>query len=66
MALLLVTHDLGLVAETCDRVAVMYAGRIVETGSVERVFEDAGAPVYEGPHDGPARVGSEEEKAVSD
>jgi oligopeptide transport system ATP-binding protein len=44
LALLLVTHDLGLVAETCDRVAVMYAGRIVETGSVERVFEDPAHP----------------------
>jgi oligopeptide/dipeptide ABC transporter ATP-binding protein len=44
LALLLVTHDLGLVAETCDRVAVMYAGRIVETGSVERVFENPAHP----------------------
>jgi oligopeptide transport system ATP-binding protein len=44
LALLLVTHDLGLVAETCDRVAVMYAGRIVETGSVDRVFEDPAHP----------------------
>jgi len=39
-----VTHDLGLVAETCDRVAVMYAGRIVETGSVEKVFEEPAHP----------------------
>ncbi len=38
LALLLVTHDLGIVAETCDRVAIMYAGRIVEHGDVERVF----------------------------
>lgn len=44
LALLLVTHDLALVAETCDRVAVMYAGRIVETGSVERVFEKPAHP----------------------
>jgi oligopeptide/dipeptide ABC transporter ATP-binding protein len=44
LALLLVTHDLGLVAETCDRVAVMYAGRIVETGSVEQVFENPAHP----------------------
>jgi oligopeptide transport system ATP-binding protein len=44
LALLLVTHDLGLVAETCDRVAVMYAGRIVETGSVEKVFENPAHP----------------------
>jgi oligopeptide/dipeptide ABC transporter ATP-binding protein len=38
MALLLVTHDLGVVAETCDRVAVMYAGRLCETGPVRKVF----------------------------
>ena len=38
MALVLVTHDLGVVAETCDRVAVMYAGRLCETGSVMDVF----------------------------
>jgi oligopeptide/dipeptide ABC transporter ATP-binding protein len=38
MALLLVTHNLGVVAETCDRVAVMYAGRIAETGPVGAVF----------------------------
>ncbi len=38
MALLLVTHDLGVIAETCDRVAVMYAGRICETGPVASIF----------------------------
>ena len=38
MALVLVTHDLGVIAETCDRVAVMYAGRLCETGPVEEVF----------------------------
>ncbi len=37
-ALLLITHDLGVVAETVERVAVMYAGRIVETGTVEEVL----------------------------
>jgi oligopeptide/dipeptide ABC transporter ATP-binding protein len=37
-AVLLVTHDLGIVAHHCQRVAVMYAGRIVERGSVARVF----------------------------
>jgi oligopeptide/dipeptide ABC transporter ATP-binding protein len=35
---IVVTHDLGIVSRTCDRVAVMYAGRIVETGPVRRIF----------------------------
>jgi peptide/nickel transport system ATP-binding protein len=38
-ALLLITHNVGIVAEACDRVAVMYAGRIVEQGSVAQVFK---------------------------
>lgn len=38
-AMILITHDLGVVAETCDRVAIMYAGEIIEIGSVEQVFE---------------------------
>src|SRR4029450_8067033 len=37
-SLLLITHNVGIVAEACDRVAVMYAGRIVEQGSVREVF----------------------------
>src|SRR3546814_20826036 len=38
MSVILVTHDLGVVAESCDRMAVMYAGRLVETGPVAAVF----------------------------
>ena len=38
LAVILITHNLGIVAETCDRVAVMYAGRIVEEGPVRSVF----------------------------
>ena len=37
-AVMLVTHDMGVIAETCDRVAVMYAGRIVEVGPVQEVI----------------------------
>ena len=39
MSVILVTHDLGVVAQTCDRVAVMYAGRIVEVASVVELFQ---------------------------
>jgi len=38
MAIILITHDLAVVAETCDRIAVMYCGRIVETGDIASVF----------------------------
>lgn len=38
-SMILVTHDLGVIAEVADRVAVMYGGRIVETGAVETIFE---------------------------
>jgi peptide/nickel transport system ATP-binding protein/oligopeptide transport system ATP-binding protein len=38
MSVVLVTHDLGVIAQTCDRLAVMYAGRVVETGPVAEIF----------------------------
>src|SRR5215471_17061123 len=47
-ALLLITHDLGVVAEMCDRVYVMYAGKIVETADVFGLFEDALHPYTQG------------------
>jgi len=40
ISILLITHDMGLVAEACDRLAVMYAGKIVEKGSVEEIFSE--------------------------
>ena len=40
-AMLLITHDLGIVAQTCERVAVMYSGEIIEYGTVEQIFEGA-------------------------
>jgi oligopeptide transport system ATP-binding protein len=48
MGLILITHDLGVVNEVADDVAVMYAGRIVERGTVDDVFTDAGHPYTEG------------------
>ncbi|MBZ6078372.1 ABC transporter ATP-binding protein [Microvirga puerhi] len=44
MAMILITHDLGVVAEVADEVVVMYAGRIVEAGSVDAIFEDPQHP----------------------
>jgi peptide/nickel transport system ATP-binding protein len=44
LALILISHDLGVLAETCDRIAVMYAGRIVEMGPVGTVFSDPQHP----------------------
>jgi len=47
-AVMLVTHDMGVIAETCDRVAVMYAGRIVEIGPVHAVINQPAHPYTEG------------------
>jgi oligopeptide/dipeptide ABC transporter ATP-binding protein len=44
MALMLITHDLGIVADTCDRVCVMYAGRIVEEGNVYDIYREPKHP----------------------
>jgi oligopeptide/dipeptide ABC transporter ATP-binding protein len=48
MAIILITHDLGVVAEVCDRVAVMYAGQIVEQGPTDQIFLDPRHPYTEG------------------
>ncbi len=47
-SLIMITHDLGIVAEVCDEVAVMYAGRIVEQGSLEDIFRHTKHPYTEG------------------
>ncbi|MBT4263440.1 MAG: ABC transporter ATP-binding protein [Deltaproteobacteria bacterium] len=48
MSIILVTHDLSVVAETCDRMAVMYCGRIVEEGLVQNMFADPHHPYTRG------------------
>lgn len=47
-AMILITHDLGIVTEICDKVAIMYAGEIVEYGSLENIFNDAQHPYTRG------------------
>jgi oligopeptide/dipeptide ABC transporter ATP-binding protein len=47
-AIILITHDLGVIAEMADRVAVMYAGRIVEQGNVATLFANPGHPYTQG------------------
>ena len=48
MSMLMITHSLGIVAEICDDMAVMYAGRIVEKGTVDDVFNNMRHPYTEG------------------
>ncbi len=59
-AIMLVTHDMGVIAETADRVAVMYAGRVIEVGAVGAVVHRPAHPYNrraDGQHPGPARAG---------
>jgi len=48
MAMVMITHDLGVVAEVCDEVAIMYAGRIVEQGNLNDIFRTTKHPYTEG------------------
>lgn len=48
MSILMITHDLGVVAEVCDRVVVMYASKVVEQGTVEEIFKNPRHPYTQG------------------
>ena len=61
MAILLITHDLGVVAEVCDQVIVMYAGRIAEKGSVGSIFRDPKHPYTIGLLNSSPRLGRKTE-----
>ena len=47
-AMILITHDLGVVAETCDDVAIVYAGQVMEIGSKEQIFDHSAHPYTKG------------------
>ena len=63
-SLMLITHDMGVIAETADRVAVMYAGRIVEVGPVREVVMNAKHPYTEGLMGSIPTIGGEHEDLV--
>ncbi len=48
LSMILITHDLGIVAENCDVVSIMYAGRVVESGPVTKIFENPQHPYTQG------------------
>ena len=48
MSMLMITHDLGIVADVCDEVSIVYAGRVVEHGNLEDIFEKTAHPYTEG------------------
>jgi oligopeptide/dipeptide ABC transporter ATP-binding protein len=60
VALIFVTHNLGIVAKMCDKVAVMYAGKIVEQGSVREIYNDPKHPYTEALLKSIPKVGSKD------
>ncbi len=64
MAILLITHDLGVVAEMCETVAVMYAGRIVERATAEALFRRPRHPYTARPAGGVAAAGAQGRQAA--
>ena len=65
MAILYITHDLGTVAQMCDRVAVMYLGRIIEMATVDEIFKNPVHPYTEGLLGSVHKIGGKKEKLFS-
>jgi oligopeptide/dipeptide ABC transporter ATP-binding protein len=63
-SLILITHNLGLVVELCQKVAVMYAGRIVEFGLVEHIFENPKHPYTLGLHASIPKISQRRDRLV--
>jgi len=61
-SMILITHDFGVVAEVCDDVAVVYAGEIIESGSVEEIFDNPSHPYTQGLFGSIPRIGMDIER----
>ena len=61
-SVVMITHDLGIVAETCESVAVIYAGEIVEYGTIEHIFDHTAHPYTKGLFDSLPRLNSSERR----
>ncbi len=57
MSMIMITHDLGVVAEVCDEVAIMYAGSVIEQGSLEDIFNNTKHPYTKGLFDSIPKIG---------
>jgi oligopeptide/dipeptide ABC transporter ATP-binding protein len=65
LAMIFVTHNLGIVAKMCDRVAVMYAGRIIEIGPVRRIFKAPAHPYTRALLESVPRVGAKHDRLAA-
>jgi oligopeptide/dipeptide ABC transporter ATP-binding protein len=65
LAMIFITHNLGIVSKICDRVAVMYAGRIVEMGPVRQIFKTPAHPYTRALLDSIPRLGARRERLTA-
>lgn len=64
MSMIMITHDLGIVAQICDEVAVIYSGRIVEYGDIREVFKNTKHPYTKGLFDSLPKINDDREMLV--